>query len=81
MRRPRLLQAHTGVHVTPLAEPEAWPTDLDIAVADRAVRRFVLLDPVGVRQPVSFMQLVLLYDQQHDAAVVFKAAYARVIGA
>lgn len=79
IRRPPLLQRHTGVHVTPLAEPQAWPTDLDIAVADRAVRRFILLDPVGPWQPVSFTQLVLLYNQQHDAAAVFKAAYARVM--
>lgn len=72
--RPRLLQPHTGSHTE---APKPWPTEFDIELARRAVRRYMVLDPVASRQPVSFAQLVLLYDQQHRALVVMSAALER----
>jgi hypothetical protein len=75
--RPPLLQRHTGNHMPGLPRTEAWPTEFDIEVARRKVRRFLVIDPVAVRQPVSWTQLVLLYEQQHEAAVIFAAALDR----
>lgn len=74
--RPRLLQPHTGSH-TPAGPPEPWPSEFDIELARRAVHRYMVLDPVADRQPVSFAQLVLLYDQQHRALLVMSAALDR----
>lgn len=73
--RPPLMRRHTGSHVDRVIEP--WPTRLDVAVARRKLSRFVVLNPVAVRQPVSFAQLVLMYEQQHQAAAVLAAALDR----
>lgn len=73
--RPRLFQPHPGAHATPEL---AWPTAIDVEAARRVMlHHFMVLDPFAARQPVSFAQLVLLYEQQHRAAVVLAAALDR----
>ena len=72
--RPRILQPHTGNHVTP---PEPWPTEFDVELARRKARRFIVLDPGAVPATISRAQLVVMYEQQHQAAVVLAAALDR----